>query len=894
MTLVVPFTTGDKPELVQVGGKASSLIVMTQQGIRVPHGFVLTVAFFQPWLDQIQATPEWARALGSTPDDLEQNCQAVKALCLDLELDATRQEALAHAVASLATTNGLSTFAVRSSSPEEDLEELSFAGGYETVLGVREEDLEDAVRRAFASAFDDRVLLYKQEYHLPVEQPRIAVIVQQQIGAETAGVAFSLNPLNNCYDEIVINANFGLGGSVVSGLVSPDSFVVDKGTHSILERKLGEKETSVWLSPDGGTRQEPSSNRSHFCLSDEQVIEVTAMVQRVEGYYRMPMDIEWAFADGVLYLLQARPITAYVPLPEELLTAPGERKRLYLDLTLVKWGMHDPLSVMGMDYLDLSNIAMLKITMGQGIGPDTVEQLRPTLGGRVYGNVSNSLKMQGMKRVISSFRVMDTGTADILEAIDLEEYVAEKLPPAMRGLMFRMIGNNLGTLWQALQALRNPARFKQRYLQAEDQLRQDLARQADEGQGISTREYAGRMMDTMIDYINAFFALLLASEIAKSGLKRLFKDEEPKIRQQVIYLERALPNNITVEMGLAMHRLSGHEEVRRCASREEFVHRLEKREFSPEFLQAWDTFMEAYGFRTPMEMDPAKLRFYEQPGQLFEQLQAMAQGSDTKNNAQAIFEQARAQRERAYESLLHVAQQKGKRTAKKFKKNYNILLEYGGYREKPKYFYVLITDMLRRRVLAAGRSLVYQGRLDQAQQAFDLHMDELDRGLADPNLDLRMLAQRNSQALKRVRHVHDFPRVIDSRGRILRPPKKEAGQGELAGEPISPGVAQGKVKVLHQPDEKPVLPGEILVTRATDPGWTPLFLNAAGIVLEVGGMLQHGALVAREYGKPCVSGLVDATKVLLDGQVVEVDGGNGIVRFKREIQHESETIAPGS
>jgi pyruvate,water dikinase len=113
----------------------------------------------------------------------------------------------------------------------------------------------------------------------------------------------------------------------------------------------------------------------------------------------------------------------------------------------------------------------------------------------------------------------------------------------------------------------------------------------------------------------------------------------------------------------------------------------------------------------------------------------------------------------------------------------------------------------------------------------------------------------------------------------LRPPKKEAGENELAGEPISPGVVQGKVKVLHQPDEKPVLPGEILVTRATDPGWTPLFLNAAGVILEVGGMLQHGALVAREYGKPCVSGLVDATKILQDGQVVEVDGGNGIVRL---------------
>jgi pyruvate,water dikinase len=387
------------------------------------------------------------------------------------------------------------------------------------------------------------------------------------------------------------------------------------------------------------------------------------------------------------------------------------------------------------------------------------------------------------------------------------------------------------------------------------------------------------MMDTMIDYINTFFALLLAGEIAKSGLKRLFKDEAPEIRKQLVYLERALPNNITVEMGLAMHRLSGYEEVRQCPSREEFVRRLEQRDFAPEFLQAWDAFIEAFGFRTPMEMDPAKPRFYERPGQLFEQLRSMAQSSDTNHNPQAIFEQARAQREQAYETLLQVAQQKGKRKAKRFIKNYHILTEFGGYREKPKYLYVLITDLLRRRVLAAAQSLVEQGRLDQAQQAFDLHMDELDGGLADADLDLRNLAQNNTQPLRKLQRVRDFPRVIDSRGRILRPPKKEAGENELAGEPISPGVVQGKVKVLHQPDEKPVLPGEILVTRATDPGWTPLFLNAAGVILEVGGMLQHGALVAREYGKPCVSGLVDATKILQDGQVVEVDGGNGIVRL---------------
>jgi phosphoenolpyruvate synthase/pyruvate phosphate dikinase len=349
MKLVYPFATEptrsprtgslETPELTQVGGKAMSLILMTQHGLPVPPGFVLTVAFFEPWLEVIKQTPEWNRVLNSSLQDLKQNTMAVEELCTSLELDDVRKEVLTRALEALKTeTDGKTLLvAVRSSSPEEDLEELSFAGGYETTLGVGEETLESALRRSFASCFDERVFRYKEEHGLPVDQPRIAVIIQKQIAADIAGVAFSLNPINNCYDEAVINANFGLGESVVAGMVSPDSFTVDKISRTILERKVGKKETSVWLDldADGGTHEEPSPSRSQLCLSDEEVLELTDLLVKVEDHYQKPIDIEWAIADETLYLLQARPITAYVPLPEDLLTAPGEPKRLYLDLTMV-------------------------------------------------------------------------------------------------------------------------------------------------------------------------------------------------------------------------------------------------------------------------------------------------------------------------------------------------------------------------------------------------------------------------------------------------------------------------------------------------------------------------------------------------------------------------------
>jgi pyruvate,water dikinase len=169
--------------------------------------------------------------------------------------------------------------------------------------------------------------------------------------------------------------------------------------------------------------------------------------------------------------------------------------------------------------------------------------------------------------------------------------------------------------------------------------------------------------------------------------------------------------------------------------------------------------------------------------------------------------------------------------------------------------------------------------LEHSEDVFGLTIKELDDGIKNPGVDLLKIVSTNTQFLKKIQHVRSFPLVIDSRGLILRPPRKDAKDGEIVGEPISVGVVRGRVKVLNAPDEKPVLPGEILVARATDPGWTPLFINAAGVILEIGGALQHGALVAREYGKPCVAGIENVTQIFEDGQIVELDGSLGVIRL---------------
>ena len=783
MQQIYTFEAAGVPELAQVGGKGLSLILMTQRDMPVPPGFVLSLDFFAPWLDAIRQTPQWAhvvRAVDNASEILKVHCDAIKALCNDLTLDAERDAALSRAIEDL----GGVFFAVRSSSPEEDLEGASFAGGYETVLGVKPDGILDAVRRAFASCFGERVVVYKREHGFNVTQPYIAVVVQQQIASETAGVAFSLNPINNDYDEIVINANFGLGESVVSGQVSPDTFVVDKVKRVILESKAGKKETAIWLGENGGTYEKPVSDHARLCLTDTQALQVADLTTQVEHLYGKPMDIEWTFSGKQLYLLQARPITTYFPLPEPLRTMSGEPRTLYWDMTLTKWGMAEPLSVMGTDYIAIANTIMLATSMGVS-GPDVLASTRPTLDGRTYVNASNSFKMQGKKRVAAEFRTMDTTAAAILESLDEKIYLPDKLPPALRGITLKVIGSMLSPMLAGLKALRRPEEYEQKYLAAVEAYRADLMT-AQTGTGISLRQFAENTLNRMIEDLDVFIPVIFAAEMARMKIRGMFKKDSPEVRDRVAGLDRALPHNITIEMGLDMVKLAHFPEISACESEKTFVESLQAGTFSTEFIQAWKQFVTQYGMRCPMEMDPATPRPSERPEQLFKQLRTLA--LHLEQNPQALYERSLAEREAAYADLLALASERGK--ARQFEKNYRILVALAGFRETPKYCMILAVDMFRRRALALGQSLVSAGRLDTPQQVFDLHIDEVERALSDPSIDLRALAEENTRYLRRYAHSREFPRIIDSRGRILHAPRKAAQDGELVGEAISPGMVQ--------------------------------------------------------------------------------------------------------
>ena len=876
--MIYPFTTTPIPTLAEVGGKGLSLIKMTQADLPVPPGFVCSVTFFEPWLTTLQATPEWTAVQKAikNKENLHSSTSALKTACANLTFTSEQEKQL---TAALQALPGDSFFAVRSSSPEEDLEGASFAGGYKTTLGVTKDSMLAALQASFASAFDERVFVYKGQQGFAVEQPRIAVVVQQQVISEMAGVGFSLNPLNNDYDEAVIDANWGLGESVVAGMVTPDHFVVDKVSKNILERKLGSKETIVTLTPTGGTQEQASPDPDEFCLTDEQVIAITEMLIQIETLYDKPIDIEWAYAGGKLHLLQARPITAYIPLAPEMMTEPGEHRILYADLSLTESvTINKPMTPLTLDWL----FGSLGMWAEPFLGPielrgdgEPARSLIFNAGGRAYANVSQLLTLISAKRLAKEAQVSDALLSELFENIDEARYKAQEKVSALRWMS--LLGRLPRALWAArhvvtktVSAFWDPEKFYRHYEQVIDQSERDL-KQADYSD-MSIRELIERLDTQLTPVISkASFPALLPYIYYLSRLDRIFGDGDEEDIQLLDALKMGFAGNEAVDIGIQLYRMAKMLPPDDFSDLDHLAKRVEGRDLPADFLAAWDNFVTAYGLRGPGELELANARYGDDPRLALEQMSYMVESDFDPEETQKEHVAARQQ---AYEQLM---QKVSGRKRRQLEHVYKILDLLGPTRDTPKYLWVLDNGAVRRRALQEGQMFVESGRLDAPEDIFWLNLDEIEAANADPTYDLRQKQDEKQPFYRQLDQVLAFPHIIDSRGRIGQVEKHGGDPNVLTGLGISRGVARGRIKVLHTPREKPVEKGDVLVAYTTDPGWTPLFVNAEAVILEVGGMLQHGGVVAREYGKPCVAGIQGVTTTLQDGQLVEVDGTTGTV-----------------
>ncbi len=853
--MIYNFNEKQVPKLSQVGGKAKALIETSIADMPVPSGLVLSVEFFTNWLNFVKSSEEFKAALNSTT---KENCDKVKAIASSLLFDEMQRNLFAAEVEKLDGT----VFAVRSSSPEEDLVGTSFAGMYETYLGTKKTDLEKYIALTFSSCFDTRVMEYKKQNNIALENTAIAIIVQKQIASDTSGVGFSLNPLNNAYDEVFINASFGLGEAIVSGIVTPDSYIYDAARKSIIQKKISSKEISLWLNDDGGIYQKENEDKEKQALSDEQIVELSNLIKKCEKYYGKPMDIEWAFENGKLYLLQSRPITTYFPLFEELQTKPNDYKRFYIDITMMTQGFDEPMSVLG---LELWSNMLYDIKFGMFTShPDGTA---PAIYGKHYFSVtaiSKALNPTMMTKVIKSY---DGNIRKIFDGIDVKANPYKGVPYGIKGAKLKMASGAFSMMPGIFKSIfSDHKKVVDAYLhQCNDLIADAKAMTKDEDFSKNAKKSLAGMCTLM-----STASVMIAGMFAQMRLAKLFKGSE--VEEDVVTMGMDLDGNPTSEMGHLLFKMASSDEFKTLLTREEFVIRAENRNFSSNFLKLYDEFMEKFAVRGFFEIDVASKRIYEDVGMLYDKLEKI----NTQENQILMLGK---KREQAYNRLLAYAKQNG--FEKKFIKNANKYKETFGYREHPKYIIVYITALLHEVALELAKDFVAEGRLDKPYDIFDLHSEEISKAQQDNNFDLRMAREKNLSGYKLIENVKEFPLVIDSRGKIYKP-KLEIVDGDLIGDPIASGKAVGRAKVLRTPYEKPLLPGEILIAKATEPSWTPIFTNAVGVIMEIGGPLQHGGIIAREYGIPCVSGLIGIMDIIKDGDMVEVDGTNGVVRIIQE------------
>ena len=823
-------TAADLPD---AGGKGANLGELRRAHFPVPDGFVITTTAYA-------LAAEAAGVTGETPATAR------------VRLAASPVPAgIADAVREAYRALGAPAVAVRSSATAEDLTDASFAGQQDTILGVAGEDaVIDAVRKCWASLWNDRAVAYRQTHDVPARGLRLAVVVQRMVEAQIAGVLFTADPITGRRRRAAIEAVRGLGEQLVSGAVNPDHFIVNTRSGEVLERR-GE------------------------ILSETQLRELAAVGARIEEHFGRPQDIEWAIdADGKLWIVQSRDITTLYPIPP---TAPENEDdlRVYFSANVAQ-GVFDPFTPMGLQTFrllssgfaaaigspvrDPANGASLYAESAMRVFIDLTPVLRDPFGREIPGRVMGAMEFRSkaiFAKLLEDPRLRPRGSAS--------------------GSRFRTIGAALhtGAPQNALRAMLRPDATRKRLLAELDRAIADVRIPGTSAERLDAYE------DLILRFPPKFFprmvGMVIPGFLCYALANRLLGAHARLGELQTVL--RGLPHNPTTEMDLALWgiaRRAREDETSRDAlntrSPAELSAQYRARALPPLLQREMTSFLERYGHRAIAEIDLGVKRWSEDPAHLLGAIANYLRLGDDATAPDVQFARGAREAEAMIDTLasrLHGP----RRAVLRFLLGRVRLLS--GLREQPKFQIMRVFALGHTLIAPVGAELADRGLLDTADDVFFLTLPELRRALAGE--DLRETVTERREVYRREQGRRHIPRVLLSDGTDAETEVPAATDGAIRGTPASPGIAHGIARVIRSPVGARLEPGEVLVAPSTDPGWTPLFLTAGALVMEMGGMMSHGAVVAREYGIPAVVGVPDATGRIATGERITVDGSAGTV-----------------
>ncbi|SFT80017.1 PEP/pyruvate-binding domain-containing protein [Arthrobacter sp. ov118] len=875
--------------LAEVGGKAANLGELACAGLPVPAGFCLGTRAYLEATDS-PSLAEVQRALAATaPDDLAALASLAaeaRALVLDAGIPAGIEAAVRAAYAALGADTAV---AVRSSATAEDLPFASFAGQQDTFLNVIGADaVLAAVRQCWASLWTDRAVTYRAVQGIDPSTVSLAVVVQRLVDAAVAGVLFTANPVTGRRHEAVIDASPGLGEAVVSGAVTPDHFVLDGATGTITERRIGAKGLLIRPLPGGGTERlmQPDAG-SLPSLDDTQLGALERLGRRAERHFGAPQDLEWAMdQDGTAWLTQSRPITTLYPMPARPPSGPGTR--IYLCFSLAQ-GLTRPLTPMG-----LAGIRLIASSVAATARfPVPVPRDGPApfaeAGQRIFFDATTVVRSKTGRAIVPRvFDVMEARSAVVLRRLFADP-------------RFSIVMTSPWPLLRHVAPVAARARVPETVLRALIRPEDALRRAARVGQQLATALVvpASATAAQRLDHVERILshslfpvvpALLPLPALGFALLALAGKLAGSPGNGALQGVLRGLPNNVTTEMDLELWSLAAairndpaSTAVFGEATLAELARRYRAGSLPGVAQSGLSRFLGRYGHRAVAEIDLGMPRWSDDPTHILGVLANYLRVDNPELAPDRQFDKAARAADAQVERLVAAARRRSRLRGALVQAALKRTRMFAGLRELPKYHLVEALGAVRQQLTVVGAELAAAGMIDTPDDIFFLDLAEAHLGLGGAALQAVVKQRREAyEAELGRRHI---PRVLLSDGTEPEAvqPDTDADSGAgipagaLAGTPASAGTVTARARVILDPQGAHLEPGEILVAPSTDPGWTPLFLTAGGLVMEMGGPNSHGAVVAREYGIPAVVGVPDATSRIATGDHITVDGAAGTV-----------------
>jgi phosphoenolpyruvate synthase/pyruvate phosphate dikinase len=857
---VLDFREIDGTQVAVAGGKGANLGELSRlDGIRVPDGFCVTTDAFQRIMAE---APSLDDRLGRLSRMALDDREAIRALSAEiretLEAIAIPEDLAAAITRPLARLGEQAAYAVRSSATAEDLPTASFAGQQDTYLNVvGPAAVLRHVSRCWASLFTERAVTYRLRNGIDHRKVHMAVVVQRMVFPRAAGILFTADPITGNRTIASVEASFGLGEALVSGLVNADVYKVRDG--KVVDRTIGTKQLAILPSAEGGTQEQAiePERRAQPALADAQVVRLVELGRRIEAHFGSPQDIEWCLVTDGFHIVQNRPITTLFPIP----AAGDGQNHVYLSVGHQQM-MTDPMKPLGLSVWLLTAMAPMHAA-----------------GGRLWVDVRRHLSTPaGRAGLMGMVGKSDPLVGDALRTVIDRDFIP-LLPEAAPG------GPPAGAPPAPIET--DPAIVTELIERSRDSvaaLKRDIATKS----GPALFEF---LMEAIQEH-KRFLSDPRSTQVIMTGAEATWWLNEQLHawlgeKNAADTLTQSVPGNVTSEMGLALLDVADvirpHREVVAFLQHVEddgFLDQLPALAGGREARDAIQAWLDRYGMRCAGEIDITRPRWIERPTMLVPVILGNVRNFPPGAGARR-FEQGRREAAKKEQEVLERlrALPDGEGKAAETKRMIDRVRTFAGYREYPKYAIINRYFVYKQALMKEADRLVQAGVLREKEDVFYLSIEELREVMRTNRVDDELIRRRKDEF--RSYEALTPPRVLTSEGEAVAAAyrRDDLPDGALVGLAVSGGTVEGRARVILDMAQADLEPGDILVTAFTDPSWTPLFVAIAGLVTEVGGLMTHGAVIAREYGLPAVVGVAHATRLIQDGQRIRVHGTDGYVEI---------------